>query len=687
MKFSAYFILISYLMAGAGLAAVSLTDVISYDLLIAAGILIILSFFLSLSGKPFNIPGFIWNSLAIIILSAGLIDYVFISQSLIDVSIRFLTLLMAAKLFDLKTNRDYAILYLVTFFQLLAASASTVNLSFLFALTLYILTGIWALTVFNLKKDWEEKSAGGKEIAKNILSPYFFIATAGLAVLSLIITLSLFFVIPRMGAGFFPKKTADALKVSGFSEKIDFGDIGQIKLDPAIVMRVELPGYKGSAAPLLYFRGMSFDAYNGMQWQQTITQLTPLKRGRDGIWREDAAAIGWSAESSLLTQVILLEPIATNVLFAASGGIGFSGNFRKIVTDNAGSFYLPAPLYSRIEYTAYSLPAPTPKSIAARHDYAKEAPLQYLQLPNGIERVSMLAGDITSDKKTPFDKASAIEEYLKKNYRYTLNPGRGAGKNPVEDFLFFTREGYCEQYANAMAVMLRAIGIPSRLVTGFLPGEWNKFGNYLIIRNRDAHSWVEAYMPDSGWAAFDPTPSAETVGAMPPPASILSLYIDSLKWRWSRYIVNYSLQDQMNLARAMEGKGRSMLSKLRRETISNKLSAVIGREKRLILLIALSMVSAALIIAIIWRGLRQANKTRWSKTPLFYKDMLTLLSKKGKTKKSGETALEFAGALNIEGVKAITDIYYHVRFGGHKTTDKEKTLISDYLTAMKKIDV
>lgn len=687
MKFSTYFILISYLMAGTGLAAVSLTNVINPVFLAGIIGIAILNFYLSIQGNPFNISVFTWNSIAIIILAIGLMDYLFISKSLAEVSVRFLTILLVAKLFDLKANRDYAMLYILTFFQLLAASASTVNISFLFVLALYILAGIWVLTIFTLKKDWEEKNVASREPAKNILGPYFFIATAGLAVLSLIITLSLFFIIPRMGVGFFSKETADTLKVSGFSEKVDLGELGPIKLDPTIVMRVELPDYKTTAVANLHFRGVSFDAYNGAQWQQTIKQMIPLRRDSSGIWNLKPEF--GNQKSEILIQTILLEPIETNVLFAASSGIGVSGNFRNVIADRTGSLYLPAPSYSRIEYTAYSILSPPLKAILPKQDYLKGIAPQYLQMPPGPERVYNLTRDITAGGKSPFEKAAAIEKYLKNNYRYTLNPSKGEGKNPVEDFLFYTKEGYCEQYATAMAMMLRTIGIPSRLVTGFLPGEWNKFGNYLIIRQRDAHSWVEAYMPSTesigGWMTFDPTPAAETVGAIPPATSIITLYLDSLKWKWNRYIINYSFKDQMNVAKAVEGKGRSLMSNLRWKTFSSRLSAAGSGQKRLLIFAAGSIASIGLLMVIVWRVCKSRHKTSSPNAPLFYKNMLRLLAKKGKTKKAGETALEFAKDVNIEEVRTITAIYYNVRFGGYRLTDNEKNKMSACLTAVRKV--
>jgi protein-glutamine gamma-glutamyltransferase len=695
MRFSQYFIIISYLIAGAGLIAVSLTNTINPVFLVGISLIVLLSLFLSIRGRHLALSRFVWNCLAVIILAAGLADYLFVSRSLIDVSVRFLTILMAAKLFDLKTNRDYAVLYILTFFQLLSASASTVNISFLFVLALYILTGIWALTIFNLKKDWEEKGTPHKEMAKNILGPYFFIATAGLAGLSLIITVSLFFIIPRMEIGFFSRQTADVLRVSGFSEKVDLGELGPIKLDPAIVMRVKLqpplPPLLNGGLGGLYFRGISFDTYNNGQWQQTIKQLIPLKKDSSGIWNLNPRANPSSRASAILTQTILLEPIETNVLFAASNGLSVSGSLRNVMADGTGSLYLPAPSYSRIEYTAYSLLPPPSKPILPEHDYPEGVSSLYLHIPPGLERVSNLARDITMRKTTPFEKAKAIEEYLVRNFRYTLHPSKGRGKNPVEDFLFYTKEGYCEQYATSMAMMLRGAGIPSRLVTGFLPGEWNKFGNYLIIRQRDAHSWVEAYMPPTestgGWTKFDPTPPAEAVGAMPPKTSVITLYIDSLKWKWNRYIINYSFRDQISLAKAVEGKGRSLMSKLKWNVLSNQLSISVARNNKLFIVITVFIISALIFIAILWRLGRLKAETRQSKAPLFYKNMLNILAKKGMIKKGGVTAMEFAKDVNIGEVKFITDMYYTVRFGGHTLTEKEQNTIVYSLKSLKLDDI
>src|SRR5262249_46360746 len=146
---------------------------------------------------------------------------------------------------------------------------------------------------------------------------------------------------------------------------------------------------------------------------------------------------------------------------------------------------------------------------AANQDYPRDVVAKYLQLPAKIDpRIAEFAKEITAKAPTPYDKSAAIEAYLRTRFKYTLDLTGSPGDDPLPHFLFETRAGHCEYFASAMAVMLRTLGIPSREVNGFLPGEYNDLGGDYIVRASDAHSWVEVYFPDNGWIVFDPTPSA-----------------------------------------------------------------------------------------------------------------------------------------------------------------------------------
>ncbi|MBI5286928.1 MAG: DUF3488 domain-containing protein, partial [Deltaproteobacteria bacterium] len=624
MSFSTYFILISYLMVATGFMAAALTGAMNPFILSGLVAFAGLGLILHLRGRSFTIPKLLWNGLALIILTLFLTDYLFITGSLIEAASRFLTILMVIKLFDLKTNKDYLILYILTFFQLLAASVSTTNLSFLLILILYILIGMWTMVVFNLKRDWEEKSRD-KPMPGGVLTPAFFLSTSGLAFFSLLITFTLFFIIPRIGIGLLPEETSKTIKVAGFSEKVDLGELGPVKLDPTVVMRARLPQLNAPPSTPLYFRGMAFDYYDGKGWRQTIKERSPLDRDPQGVFRIQKSEIR-NQKSEILRQDILLEPIETDVLFATSSVVAVSGP-PGVNVDSMGSIYLPSPYRSRITYTVYSINTP---------QGGIDVDTDYLQIPEGMERVVELARNVTKGIDTPLEKARAIEGMLKGGYRYTLNPGKGEGKNLLEDFFFYTKEGYCEQFATAMAILLRGVGIPTRFITGFLQGEWNRFGGYLLIRQRDAHSWVEVYLGGAGWVTFDPTPSVESVGIIPPRSTIISLYLDSLRWRWNRYIIHYTLKDQIRLTRTLEGKIHSLLSDIRLALYRAKGYTSPGRkETGLLIITAVALVGLSILA--IRKGIFKKKHEGWTKTPDFYLKMLKALARKGLKKAKGKT--------------------------------------------------
>ncbi len=141
-----------------------------------------------------------------------------------------------------------------------------------------------------------------------------------------------------------------------------------------------------------------------------------------------------------------------------------------------------------------------------------EVPGRYLQLPEDLDpRIANLATEITAKGKSTLEKAAMVETYLKRNYKYTLNLVWTPGPQPVSTFLFDAKSGHCEYFASSMVILLRTAGIPTRLINGFLMGEYNPVGQDFIVRESDAHSWVEVYVPARGWVEFDPTPPDQEI--------------------------------------------------------------------------------------------------------------------------------------------------------------------------------
>lgn len=634
-------------MAALGYGAVSLVEAVSPAFILVMSLAAVLSFAANRKNKTV-IPTALWNVLALAILAFFIADYIAISESLITSASRFLTILLTLKLFDLKKTRDYMLVFSLVFFQILAAAASTASPVFFIILSLFIIGGIWAMMIFNIRRDWHEARSG--EVPAIIFGAPFSISIVIISISTIVITLILFFMLPRVGIGFFDRKTANTIKVTGFSDKVDLGAIGPMKTDSTIVMRVELKGRLPKG--ILYFRGAALDRYDGKSWNKTARKEYLVSGDENGAY--NIARLS----GRLIEQNIYLEPLDTDVIFAASTPVRIEGRLGKLWKETSGSIRLQTPPYSRIEYKAWS----------SEEAFGEDAPsAEYLDTsyldnnPSG-EKIKNLLLEILKDRNTDEVKARSIEKYLKTNFTYSLNPPAADAERPLEEFLFRSKQGYCEHYATAMAMMLREAGIPTRLVTGFIQGEWNSLGNYFIVRQEDAHSWVEAYIDGKGWMRFDPTPPAGISAFRR--ASNLSLYLDLMKLKWNRYIIHFSFSDQRRLALGLEARTRGLFDRLKSFDLSK--TKLDFRFKSFILISA--FVASSILILI---GFLRRSKKEASKTPVFYLEMLKALKKNGLSKKGSETPLEFAERVGMPEVALITDAFNLQRYGGKQLSNNE----------------
>ncbi len=161
--------------------------------------------------------------------------------------------------------------------------------------------------------------------------------------------------------------------------------------------------------------------------------------------------------------------------------------------------------------------------------------------------MTALAGRVMGEG-TAAERAARLENYLVNEYEYTLEMMGRSGSNPIESFLFDDKRGHCEYFASSMVLLLRSQGIPARLVTGFLGGERNAIEGYYVVRQSNAHAWVEAFLGDQGWRVFEPTPPSgrPTMGSSSRWRTALQAY-DYLVFRWDRYILSFGASDQVGL--------------------------------------------------------------------------------------------------------------------------------------------
>jgi hypothetical protein len=471
----------------------------------------------------------------------------------------------------------------------------------------------------------------------------------------------------------------------GFSQSVELDRYGLVKDNPQVVMRVEFPEGAPPAVPL-YFRGITFDHYEHGRWSRTLLAPGPIRR-----WAE-LRFIGPAGEGPMnenraerlteraLVQHIYLDPLDTSVLFAASMPVAFAipgpltgGPSPLDVVSKAGDeidamefrFERGRPVMaerkSGLKYTVYShITPPDPLALASARDTAMADQLEpYLDVPVDLPpRIGELARTLTADKKGPWQKAQALTEYLAR-YRYTLDLPRSETAEPLEDFLFKTHAGHCEYFASALAVMLRTIGVPARSVNGFYGGEWNGFGRYLAIRQGDAHAWVELWVDGLGWVTIDPTPP----GAAPKPSALhaLAQMLDHLELVWFKYVIEYDLGKQVEIARAV---GHiADFPPLRTSLLHNRRAlAEIGGGAAFIVG----------LVAFLRRRRRRAPKARLrhgKAAQEAYRRALTALAERGFARATGETGRELSARLRAASDHAarpfgdLVELYYAARFG------------------------
>jgi len=491
------------------------------------------------------------------ILFFGL-DGALLSRSFIPASIHLVLFLQLAKLYQEKSDKDYLYLIILSFLQILAASSLTIDMSFIATLFLFLVALVSTLMSFNMYRAERGRIVQDQQTAMP-LGGMSLCATVCIIVTGVV----LFLVIPRVGTSYFTRAAAQSLLVAGFTETVQLGEIGQVKLSSAVVMHARQ--ISGTPFAVLKWRGTAFDRFDGYNWVKTDRRRAIFPASPENEYQIRRVA----RPSETVRYEVFLEPLATTALFGPHQIRSISGRMAGVEFDNDDSVYLRFPTIGRTQYEVLSeIPDRSRMLTEASQDFGIPAEIadRYLQLPDNIDpRIAQLAGEITSKGRSIPEKAALVEGYLKRHYTYTLNLKWAPGPQPVSTFLFDSKTGHCEYFASSMAILLRAAAIPTRLVNGFLMGEYNPVGHDYIVRESDAHTWIEAYIPGHGWMEFDPTP--------PDPnqpdvnlAMQFSHYIDAMQMFWNSYVIVYDSGAQLQLFRSAQDRLESVQASFRKNS-------------------------------------------------------------------------------------------------------------------------
>ncbi len=631
-----------------------------------------------------------FNSGAILALGSSLIYGVWFAEYPIQAAIYFLGYLVLIRMCELDASRDYKLALILSLFEIAAGSLMMVQFRYLLIFLGWLISALFSLTLITLSA----KTTTGKILPSpgRLLS---LLAGAGMA--SLIIGFFLFFLLPRVGMSLINFQLGSGRGWSGYSTEIRLGEVVSLLVNQTPVMRARLLDYSRPVEGLKW-RMRAMEYYDKNTWRERSGEISNFP-----VYYNQPTTIDETPpQGRKLEQEIYLEPDLGSDLPAAGWVYAYQVPFKFRSLNCSSNHYcsLPVPSAERIHYLAYSaLPQFSEQemriSLSLMPEVLKDRDLKWvnnlLQLPKGSESICEMAQKIAGEESDPVRKISLIQDFFSANFRYSLT-GLPTGPNPMEEFLYRSRRGNCEYFASAGALMLRCLGIPSRIAVGFLAGEFNPYQKYYLVRESDAHAWVEIYLPGLGFMEFDPTPP-EALGERTKSTWLWKM-VDPFIFRWNRWVVEFSVTDQIRGFRRVKAEGYRLRYNFH-FTAPGLRQWVRGRPlvSGAILLSALAAVLISFLLSPTRRAERAWMKNlSWSQRQAarVYLDLLKLLGTRGYPRNPAATGLELAEKYSgrpeaRQLILAVTVFYYRARFGREAALEENLKQAEADLDRLKRI--
>jgi transglutaminase-like putative cysteine protease len=494
-----------------------------------------------LSNRTLNVLGLLY--LPVLVFDVGTTGRVQLLRPVLHLTL----FVVLVKLWSLREEKHKWQVWIGIFFLFLASMATSVHpsivlyLAFFLALTVVLMLRfvyLHALASFG-HRDGE---------APRLPARAFAVATV---VVTLVLAVPLFALLPRMRSPYIlgPGGSGQGeLARAGFSDEMSLDLIGRIRNNEQVAMRLTFAG-RTSAPGAMRFKAATYEIWEGRSWKRSGPSRTLLRDPREGVFRIAPGRGDGTAR-------VFLEPLRSTSLIVPMETLTVDLPLAALGVDRGGALFLRGMPDEIVEYRLTLGPregsiADTPVGPAAatvpeaESDPATVAP--ELDRSGITPRIAELAASWAGEGG-PLERARRIERRLMFEYGYTLEfIGRG-GTQPLENFLFEARRGHCEYFASAMVLLLRAEGIPARLVTGFLGAEYSAWERAWLVRQSNAHAWVEGFVPGEGWIAFDPTPPLGRPQVEPESlATLMRQAYEYMTFRWDRYVISFDFYDQIGL--------------------------------------------------------------------------------------------------------------------------------------------
>ncbi|MDP7254291.1 MAG: DUF3488 and transglutaminase-like domain-containing protein [Planctomycetota bacterium] len=696
--------------------------------------------------RSFYLPSMVASGLATIAFFVSL-GVVLSWLSVLLPFLHFLSFAQCMRLWQKKNDREYSNLFVVSLIQIACGASISLDIQFGLMFFIYLFLAFWTLILFYIKRVASEETGillGGKIVALQGIQSSQIRGALGSAIpvmlaFLLISMLGVFAILPRYQIRVLSVPTPRGRQTGlvGFSEQVRLGQIGQIKDNDELVMRVKL-SRNGKAIELpeaqLYWRGMSADSYVYGSWRETVLRNYWLSWfDHESGWKEYRA--GWvlqddkifpfndrkwpvlpnsvELETSDLRQEISLENTGTNRIFSLYPPIridlGDQAEGMKLDVQHWNARFIGRPpryyvVHSRPqEYTQEQLNQelrPGQRLPSLMRTYFIRNPQKSPKLLRLAENIALSA-----NAETSYQKSVAVKDWLEINCKYTRLPGvieNPRRNDPVLHFLFKSKKGHCEYFASAQVLLCRSLEVPARIVNGFRGGDWNQVGKFYQVRQNHAHSWAEVYLPEVGWYPLDPSGSDLSEENRIAGAG-LGQYFDWGQNLWDRFIVGYTPKKLgfssshyfENLAFELRsrlggvGGGSSLQGMDSVQAFFAKLAFAIAAAASLYVIITFLPKLKFRLFRFSSSGPGYADG---SPTVDFYRELLAYLKKRGYVRISSQTPAEFASDVDHrtevgESVQRLTDIYYGARYSGRALTDDQNDEARRLLESVRKTEI
>ena len=490
------------------------------------------------------------NLLGLLFLPVFLLDLLVLSRGgLVRPVVHLALFTVAVKLFSLQRERDKWQALIGIFFLFLAGMATSVHPT----VVIYLLAFLGLSLVLLARFACLHLLTGfGRGRAASTVVPLRGVLTLSV-LLSVVVAIPLFALLPRVRSpylatsGFGPGPSRE---ISGLSDRVTLDSIGRIRTSRQVALRIQFEDperYLDREGGSMRFKAATFDRYLDNRWEKSKRSETLYNPDPQNLVFElaDEPSAQWAQ--------IWLQPLDTRslVLPVETGRVEIEQS--RLYLGRGGALSLPRRPHRVVTYRVglaeQNLPlAPPPAEGDPVLDPAGVTPA-----------MADLARGVMEHGESVRERVERLAEHLQTRYSYTLDFVGRSTEAPIQDFLFRSKSGHCEYFATSMVLLLRSQGIPSRLATGFLGAESNFLQGYFVVRQENAHAWVEAYLEDEGrWEIYDPTPPVGRPSVRQTTVWGLALQAyDSLVFRWDRHVLSYDFDDQVSVfSRLREAWGR-----------------------------------------------------------------------------------------------------------------------------------